>query len=138
MSSVEIRNINWQDTMSLRHRILWPDKPPEYCRVEEDPVGHHFGAFINNKLVCVASVYIDHGEARLRKFATETEFQGQGIGSKMLYHVFAFIKQEKVNYFWLGARESAMALYQRFGMAPEGERFYKGDIPYYKMSINLE
>jgi len=44
----------------------------------------HFGAFVNDELVCVASVYIKSDKARLRTFATKIDYQGQGIGSQML------------------------------------------------------
>ncbi|MDW2035930.1 GNAT family N-acetyltransferase, partial [Vibrio sp. 665] len=39
--------------------------------------------------------------------------------------------------FWCDARESALRIYQKFGLQKEGERFYKSDIPYFKMSLDL-
>ena len=123
--------------MPIRHRVLWPDKPIEFCCVEGDSTALHFGYFLNNQLVSVASVYLNNNSARLRKFATLPEVQGQGIGTKLLNHVLSTIKHEKINHFWCDARESAIEFYKRFGMQPEGNRFYKAEVPYYKMSITF-
>ena len=134
---MEIRNISWEQTIPLRHRILWPMKPPEYCHVEGDQDALHFGAFTNNELVCVASVYLKSDKARLRKFATKADCQGQGIGSKMLESIIQSLKNTEVKVFWCDARESALSFYQRFGMLQYGERFYKEDVSYFKMEVVL-
>ncbi|KGJ87430.1 GNAT family N-acetyltransferase [Colwellia psychrerythraea] len=134
---MDIRQIEWQQTIPVRHRVLWPEKPPEFCYVDGDEIGIHFGAFVNDVLVCVASIYIEDKNARLRKYATELNFQGQGIGSAVLNKVITYLTTHEINVFWCDARESALSFYQRFGMVRQGERFYKSDVPYYKMSMSL-
>ncbi|MGX5203483.1 GNAT family N-acetyltransferase [Aliikangiella sp. IMCC44632] len=134
---MEIRTISWEQTIPLRHSVLWPTKPPEYCQVEGDQEALHFGAFTNNELVCVASVYLNLDKARLRKFATKADFQNKGIGSKMLRYIFRSLKNTNAKVFWCDARESALPFYQRFGMQPYGERFYKADVSYLKMKVAL-
>lgn len=52
---MNIRTISWKQTILLRHRVLWPSQPPEYCHVDGDEAGQHFGA------------YIDENRAHLRK-----------------------------------------------------------------------
>lgn len=84
---MEIKNIKWQDALQVRHKVLWPDKDPDFCKVPLDETALHFGAFLNNKLISVASIYIENDSARLRKFATLEKFQGQGLGTKLLFHV---------------------------------------------------
>jgi len=134
---MEIRRICWQQTIPLRHAVLWPTKPPEYCHVEGDHNALHFGTFIDETLVCVASVYVNSNKARLRKFATHTDYQGQGIGSQMLRHILTALKETDVNVFWCDARESALNFYRRFDMQTCGERFYKADVCYFKMQRAL-
>ena len=134
---MEIRNISWEQTIPLRQSVLWPNKPPEYCHVDGDNDAMHFGAFANDKLVCVASVYISSNRARLRKFATKTDYQGQGIGSQMLKFILHSLNKTVVKFFWCDARESALSFYQRFGMQPCGERFYKAEVSYFKMEVTL-
>ena len=135
---VVIHQIDWHQTIAVRHRVLWPNKPPEFSKVENDESGLHFGAFVGSSLVCVASVFIDADKARLRKYATLPEYQGQGVGTLVLEAIFAQLKQQEIGYFWCDARESAIGFYRRFGMQVAGERFYKSDVPYVNMSIRLQ
>lgn len=138
---MDIQRITWQQTIPLRHRVLWPGKPPEYSQVDGDIDGLHFGAFVNDELVCVASIYLSCKDkvhtARLRKFATERHYQNQGIGSKMLTHIIQSLQTSPTELFWCDARESAVGFYQRFGMRKSSDRFYKADVAYYKMEVVL-
>jgi ribosomal protein S18 acetylase RimI-like enzyme len=134
---MDIRTISWQQTIPLRHAVLWPNKPPEHCHVAGDSEGKHFGVFIDGSLICVASVYIILNNARLRKFATDPKYQNQGVGSKMLGHIIQTLKNSNVGFLWCDARESALGFYQRFDMQANGERFYKAQVPYYKMEVAL-
>ena len=135
---MDVRKISAEDTLALRHRVLWPEKSVDFCRLEEDDASLHFGAFVAGKLVCVASVFVTDDVARLRKFATSPEYQGQGIGSNLLKVIISQLQSTGVIVFWCDARESALSVYKRIGMAEQGERFYKGDIPYYKMSVTWD
>jgi len=136
--NMEIRSISWQQTIPLRHSVLWPSKPPEFCHVDGDIDALHFGAYINEVLVCVASVYLTLNKARLRKFATDTRYQNQGIGSSMLTYIIQSLKSSAAECFWCDARESAVGFYSRFNMRKCSERFYKADLPYYKMEVALQ
>lgn len=108
-----------------------------FCKVDGDEAATHYGYFIDDKLVCVASIFIDGTSARLRKFATLPEYQGQGIGTQVIQQALKDLETKAVNHFWCDARESAAGFYEKFGMRPQGERFYKGDIPYFKMGVDL-
>lgn len=110
----EIKNISWEQTIPLRHGVLWQNKPSEYCHVHGDNDGLHFGAFINDDLVCVASVYLKSDKARLRKFATDARYQDQGIGSKMLNLIIQSPKNYHTKFFWCNAWESTLGFYKRF------------------------
>lgn len=134
---MDIRRICWQQTIPLRHQVLWPSKPPEYCHVDGDVNGLHFGFFIGETIICVASVYLDQNEARLRKFATDANYQNQGVGSKMLAHIIDDLKSTNTGLFWCDARESAVGFYERFDMHKASDRFYKADVAYFKMEIVL-
>ncbi|KAF7789970.1 hypothetical protein EIP86_000918 [Pleurotus ostreatoroseus] len=46
-SSLVLRRISPQDTVPLRHAVLWPNKPVEYVLLPEDDTGYHFGAFLD-------------------------------------------------------------------------------------------
>ncbi|MBC7002195.1 GNAT family N-acetyltransferase [Photobacterium sp. BZF1] len=134
---MNITEITAEETLPIRHRVLWPNESVEFCRVPDDADGLHYGVYHDGALVCVASVFVSGEKARLRKFATQPEYQGQGIGSSMIEHILKALKEKGVSLFWCDARETAGGFYRRFGMAPEGERFYKGDVPYFKMAMRL-
>ena len=134
---MHIKRLSWQDTIPVRHLVLWPDESPEYCKVEGDESALHFGISVQDKIVCVASLYINDDEARLRKFATLPEFQRQGIGSYMLHAIILELKKKRINYLWFDARESAIPFYERFGFSATGKRIYKKDVPYFKMHACL-
>ena len=126
-------------TIPIRHKVLWPNELPEYCMLDGDDKALHFGVTIDNQLASVASVYTDSDPqtARLRKFATLTEFQNKGVGSHLLKHIIKILIKRNITYFWFDARASAVNFYLRLGFEVSGELFYKNKVSYYKMHINL-
>ncbi|HAS6548312.1 TPA: GNAT family N-acetyltransferase [Vibrio parahaemolyticus] len=133
---MDIRKVSTAEVLPIRHLVLWPDKSPSFCEVEGDRSAIHYGAFVDGKLVCVASVYNNGLEARLRKFATLPEHQRKGIGTKVIMHLINDLKRENVSYFWCDARTSALSFYQKFGLCVEGEEFQKSNVSYFKMSVS--
>ncbi len=147
LTALSIRPVSPEQTYPLRHRVLWPDKPPEYVKVENDAEGYHVGAFRQEELIAVISLFL-HGEAanpgganpgraRFRKFAVHPDYQYQGIGTLLLNHVIAEAKRLGAVSLWCDARLDAADFYRRFGMEAVSEVFYKGPIPYARFSRTL-
>lgn len=142
--TMDIRKIQWQQALPIRHHVLWPNKPISFCKVSEDDQADHYGVYIEGELVSVASIYINKVKgndkitvARLRKFATLTTFQGQGIGTRLIVHIINQLKEKGVDIFGCDARKSAVGFYHRFGLLEEGEEFEKSEVMYIKMSANI-
>ena len=138
MTNSTIRIIAAVDTLAIRHRVLWPSLSLEDCRLDGDDQALHFGLILqesdgSERLVCVATVFMNGTQARLRKFATLADYQGQGLGSRMLTYILDYLSMHKVTGFWCDARTSAVEFYQRFGLQVEGEPFAKRDQMYVKM-----
>ncbi|OUS24250.1 GNAT family N-acetyltransferase [Gammaproteobacteria bacterium 45_16_T64] len=133
----QIRQIPALATYKLRQAVLWPNKPIEHCIIDGDEQALHLGAYLEQELVCVASIFIDDDSARLRKFATLPDYQNKGIGSRVIKHVLNHLSENSINHFWCDAREDAIAFYEHIGMIAKGERFFKHDVAYYKMEINI-
>ncbi|WP_428656873.1 GNAT family N-acetyltransferase [Runella sp.] len=130
-----IRSITAADTYPLRHQVLWPDKSLDFVKVPEDEEGFHFGYFVDDQQVSVISLFVnEQGIARFRKFATHPDFQRQGLGSALLQTVFERAIALKAIAIWCDARLDAKPFYEHFGMQQEGDLFFKGDIPYMKMT----
>ncbi len=130
--SITIRPIRPEQTYALRHEILWPDKPFDYIKLENDADGIHTGAFRGADLVAVISLFVDDEIARFRKFATRSDQQRQGIGTQLMHHIETEARQCGATRLWCDARLETASFYQRFGMEPTGEEFFKGNIPYVK------
>jgi len=134
---MDIRIITLSEALPIRHCVLWPDKPLSFCKVDGDDAASHYGTFLNNTLVSVASIYVEGQLARLRKFATLEDFQGRGAGTQLISHIIAELEQADINTFWCDARTTAVGFYKRFGMQVEGAEFVKSGITYYKMEVTL-
>ncbi|GLS91025.1 N-acetyltransferase [Psychromonas marina] len=141
---MDIREIKWQQALPLRHQVLWPQKSPEFCKVNGDENAKHYGAYIEGVLVSVASVYIEEATtkqqnkgARLRKFATLAPHQGRGIGTALITFILNQLKQDDVAFFWCDARKTAVGFYQRFDMQVQGNEFDKSGVLYFKMQVQL-
>jgi predicted GNAT family N-acyltransferase len=136
-SVISIRMITLDEALPIRHCVLWPDKPLSFCKVDGDDAASHYGAFLNNTLVSVASIYVEGQVARLRKFATLEDFQGCGAGTQLISHIIAELEQTDIDIFWCDARTTAVGFYKRFGMQVQGAEFVKSGIAYYKMEVSL-
>ncbi len=128
--SIRICPITASDTYPLRHSVLWPDKPLDYVCLDDDALGYHYGTHLDNELVAVISLFVHGTAARFRKFATRPDQQHKGIGTALLRHVFEEARRLGATTIYCDARLNAAPFYERFGMQPTGDVFYKGVIPY--------
>eukprot|EP01052_Picozoa_sp_SAG31_P027057 SAG31_NODE_2502_length_5594_cov_3.175796_1_plen_410_part_00 len=145
--------IPWsEEVLQLRQRVMWPDHPIEYSRVDgdEDPHTQHFGIRIwmrgdnaNAKIVSVLSVWKSKGqsgilEAQFRKFCTEAAWQGIGLGSRLLQDALAILKEQGVRRVWCNARVEHTNFYGSHGLRViEGSEFDKGGLGYVMMEATL-
>ena len=134
----DIQPVTPAQTYVLRHAVLWPDKPLAYVQLPDDNAGQHFGAFVAGELRAVISLFITSaGEARFRKFATDLAWQGRGLGTALLRHTMQVARAQGAHTLWCDARQNTLPFYARFGLAPEGDVFYKADIPYLRLQCSL-
>jgi GNAT superfamily N-acetyltransferase len=129
---MEVLRIKPSDTHSIRHKMLRPNGTLEDCifQGDNDELTFHLGAFVDKKLVSVASFYFERNaifpdayQFRLRGMATLPEYQGQGLSSALLRTAFPVIKQNQCTLLWCNAREKAMGFYSKVGFKPTGEPF---------------
>jgi predicted GNAT family N-acyltransferase len=144
---MKVLRINASDTYQIRNQILRPGQPIEACHFAEDENEQtfHLGAFIDSKLVSVASFYFERNEKfeeeyqyRLRGMATLAEHQGKGLSSALLKTAFPIIKQNFCQMLWCNARTSAQGFYQKVGFEKVGDEFdIKGIGPHVLMFKNI-
>jgi GNAT superfamily N-acetyltransferase len=133
-----IREINAEDTWTIRHQVMWPDKPFDYVKLAEDEHGRHFGIYDGARLVSVISLFIDGDEAQFRKFATHADMQGKGYGTALLQHLVAEAGALAVRKLWCNARTSKTVFYEKAGFQKTDKTFDKDGVGYVVMERLVE
>ncbi|MFS4492064.1 GNAT family N-acetyltransferase [Maribacter sp. 2308TA10-17] len=128
---MEIKPISAKETWPLRHEVMWPNMPLDFIKLPEDSNGNHFGLFLSNELVSIVSLFETGNRiAQFRKFATKTELQGKGHGSKLLLYLMAFAKENDFHTLWCNARVNKTHFYKKFGMVETEETYVKQNIKF--------
>ena len=133
MPNIKIKQIQPEDTWSIRHEILWPDHSFDFVKLEEDEEGLHFGVYLDYELVTIVSLFIKNGEAQFRKLATLENRQGRGYGSILLNHVIQVARDKQTSKIWCNARVDKTGFYHRFELYETDMKFVKEGIDYVVM-----
>lgn len=129
---MEFRKINPEETYSIRHRVLRPHQTLFDCKypADFDSNSFHLGAFLDHRLISVASFYQEVNPAlsgeiqyRLRGMATLPDFLGKKAGSGLLFKGLEIIRKRKSNAFWCNARTTVSDFYKSLGMDERGDIF---------------
>ena len=134
---LSIEQIRPELTWRLRREALYPNEPMHAMEMEEDNHGYHFGAFMDNALVGVVSLFQKDDNWQFRKFAVSDKVQQQGIGTQLLNYITNFVERENGIRLWCNARLSARGFYARFGFTETGEVFHKNGVDYIIMEKDL-
>lgn len=129
----EIKEISIVETLHIRHKVMWPNKPLTYVELPNDKNGKHLGLYVNDTLTSIVSLFTVNNEVQFRKFATLVEFQGLGYGTVLLQKVIASTKKEEIRKLWCNARVEKSKFYEKFGLKPTNKKFEKGGIQYIVM-----
>ena len=129
--NITLQHITAEETLPLRTSVLRPGQPIENCRYKEDslPTTFHLGALIHGKIVCngtfmkdICSHFTAEDSAyRLRGMATDPDFRGLQLGSKILKEAEDFLRLRGCKLLWFNARETAFVFYQKNGFTEVGD-----------------
>jgi len=141
MKNAEIRTpktkVEFEQYYDLRWRILrkpW-NKPRGTEKDEFENDGIHLAAFFNGEVIgCGRGHFTSKIQAQIRWMAVEKEFQGQGLGSRILKALEDKLFAIGANEIILKAREKAVNLYKKQGyeIFKEGEIMF-GEIKHFWM-----
>lgn len=134
---LSIEQITPHLTWRLRRDVLYPGEYMHNMEMEEDNHGYHFGAFEDNKLVGVVSLFQKGTDWQFRKLAVVADGQGKGIGTEILADVTAFVARENGTRLWCNARLSATGFYEKMGYTKIGNEFQKNGVDYIIMEKSL-
>ena len=134
----EIRALAPEETLPLRSELLRPGQPIEESIYpgDDNAATQHWGAFVQNELVAIASLYPEPLPAsaahlapaktqcwRLRGMAVDPRFQGQGHGRQLLEHCLRAVAEQGGEVLWCNARSTAVGFYRGAGLETVGEEF---------------
>jgi hypothetical protein len=59
-AQLSIQPIKVEDTIPLRHSVLWPERDVSYVSLPEDADGYHVGAFLpsHDAPICIISLFL--------------------------------------------------------------------------------
>jgi GNAT superfamily N-acetyltransferase len=126
VSNFKVKFIVSAETIDLRLRILRPGQPRENCIYTNDDQQNTFHlAVVNeeNKIICngtfMQEAHSEFSDAvfpfRLRGMATDTAYQKQGLGRKIIEAAEVELKKRNCDLLWFNARVSAEGFYKKLG-----------------------
>ncbi|MDO3627395.1 GNAT family N-acetyltransferase [Mucilaginibacter sp. BT774] len=128
--NLSIEQIRPELTWRLRQQVLYPAQKLYEMELDEDQEGIHFGAFTDNKLVGIISLFQTDRSFQFRKLAVLSEYQKMGIGNALLQRVEEFAESEGGAMIWCNARVSAIGFYMKAGYEHTGKLFSKNGFDY--------
>ena len=134
---LSIEQITPELTWRLRRDVLYPDAEITDMEMDVDSGGIHFGAFADNKLAGVISLFREGDDFQFRKFAVDTAFQSKGIGTALLNYITEFAIEEGGKKLWCNARLNATGFYLKFGFIQTARLFSKNGYDYMIMEKQL-
>lgn len=148
MNEIEVRIITAEETIPLRHAILRAGlaRKTAIFPGDEAPTSRHFGAFVEGRLVGVATIHfvplLDRPGLppayQVRGMATAEEARGQGIGRALLAACVAEAEHAGAHFVWCNARTPAAGFYARHGFKTTGGVFEIPTAgPHYRMIRQL-
>lgn len=78
-----------------------------------------------------------NGHIKMRQVAVDEQYQGAGIGAKMVEFAEAYALDNGYHYMEMHARKTAVPFYTKLGYHTVGEEFMEVTIPHYKMEKDL-
>lgn len=145
---VTIRSIGAQETRLLRAAILRPGQTiaQQVYPNDDAPGSFHAGAFLQDELVGIASVFHeappgeqDPGAWRLRGMAVQADFRRQGIGKRLLERCLEHIQRQGGKSLWCNGRVSALTFYHQLGFQERGEIFHVPESgPHYQLVLLIQ
>ena len=130
-----ITDVNYDDTLRLRHEVMYPEKDVDFVKLPNDELGLHIGILEKNELVSVMSLFIENRTVQFRKLATLQRLQRKGYATVLMQWLIDYAKDMKLDKLWCNARKESVNFYKKFGYVETGNSFEKNDHEYVVMEL---
>ena len=128
-----VKVITKEQAWELRHAVMWPEEEFDYIKLPDDDEGIHYGLFEGRELVSAVSLFIQGKDAQFRKFATLSDRQNRGYGSRLLNAVLGEAKRKGAKHICCNARTNKIPFYEKFGLVRTNVVYRKGGQEYVVM-----
>ncbi len=126
----------YSNIIDLRYAVLRkPWNQPRSSAIDNtDSASYHVTGHFKNQLVACGRLTLNNNTGQIRYMAVLPDFQGQGLGKKLMECLENEARQHSVTELVLNARENALDFYSRCGYLNAGYVFTLWEkIPHYKM-----
>lgn len=127
---IHIEQITPELTWRLRHQVLYPEGTINDMAMPQDEQGTHFGAFFENKLAGIVSLFHQGNNFQFRKLAVDPAMQHKNIGTQLLQYITRHAAEHGGTRLWCNARLTAAGFYEKAGFTPTGGPFRKNGFDY--------
>lgn len=109
------------------------------CRLAQERQRMHFGLFDEggDQLACVIAVELSPTQAKIRQMAVRREYQGNGLGSRLICCLEDHLARRGFIHLSMRARTTAVGFYEKQGYVKSGHEFTEVGIPHIKMEKRL-
>jgi len=128
------------ESVSLRQDVLRTPLGLKFTKenMVTDEHEYHIAASDGDNLVGILLLRpLGNGFIKMRQVAVREEFQGKGIGQKLVEFAEEFATGLGFNIMELHARKVSLNFYERLNYAIVGEQFEEIGIPHFRMEKNL-
>ena len=134
---MKIKPVALGEVWSMRQAVMYPKETIDFVKLEDDDKGMHLGAYENDELISVMSIFEHEDDVQFRKFATRVDQQGKGYGTVLLQYVMNWAEDRGKKTIWCNARTTTTAIYTKFGMQAVGSTWQKYGLEFIKMEKQL-
>jgi len=125
-------------TWRIRHITMYPDRPYDFVKLEDDFDGIHFGIYVDYELTGVVSLFMANGIGQFRKLAILPEAQHRGLGSQLMVYLIDFCKVQKLTKLWCNARVNSKEFYIKFGFQETNQTYTAAGFDFVKMELEIQ
>ena len=125
-------------TWRIRHITMYPDRPFDFVKLENDFDGIHFGIYVDYELTGVVSLFIENDVGQFRKLAVLPQAQHKGIGSLLMDYLIDFCKVQKLTKLWCNARVNSKEFYTKFGFQETYQTYSAAGFDFVRMELEIK
>lgn len=129
----------WNDVLMLRMNVFVTEmKVPESLELDEyDIHATHLSVRESARTIGTLRLVVTGKNVKIGRFAIDSEYRRQGIGTKMMLETVYWCQQKGVSQICLGSQTYITPFYKSLGFVEQGDIFMDAGIPHILMTRSL-